>query len=695
MKIAQINPGHMEIPPQNWGAVEKIIWHYYLELKKLGHEVDIIKMNEIQHGQYDIVHVHMWNHALDLYEKGIPYIFTFHDHNVYLSGNNTQIYKDNLLAMRLAEISIVPAKFLMGYFEDVPIYLEHGVSLKEYYPNENINKKLICVGNNGVSANPTFDRKGFRYAILAAEKLNMPITIVGPSDGNQNFFEKHKDLVKPNVKIIYDSTSEELKDIYRNHGILIHATSIEAGHPPLTILEAASCGLPVITTDCSGELHTIQVEREVEDIVDKINYVVSNYDQEKQKTLDSVKKFDWENVVSKLNTLYETISKTDMKNKSLSLYNRVKKIDHHNRIDIKFLEGPYVTITGQKQEKYNVKFIDNDSNEIIYNVDIFTNTWARANRRYYTNWKILITDSKNNITEHIFDLKDKKVLIMLDSKSIGDTLAWIPYAEEFRKKHQCKLYVFTFHNYLFADVYPDIKFISNTDSIMDFHASYKIGWYYDSNKKSDTNIHKNPPNNIPLQQTMSDILGLEYNEIKPKIVNLEKFEYKKPYICIATNSTAQAKYWNNPTGWQELVDYVDSKGYDVYLLSSESDGYMGNKQPSGVKKINDKSLDEIGSILQNAKLFVGLGSGLTWFSWALNVPTILISGFSKPWQEMKNDIVRIINTDVCHGCFAKHSFDRGDWNWCPEHKGSQRQFECTKSITFDMVKPHIENLLKI
>jgi autotransporter strand-loop-strand O-heptosyltransferase len=200
---------------------------------------------------------------------------------------------------------------------------------------------------------------------------------------------------------------------------------------------------------------------------------------------------------------------------------------------------------------------------------------------------------------------------------------------------------------------------------------------------------------MPLQQTITDILGLEYEEIKPRIIELPKYEAERPYVCIATHSTAQAKYWNNSTGWQELVDYFNSIGIDVYLISSEEDGYMGNKQPIGVKKINKKSLDEIGSILLGSKMFIGLGSGLTWYAWALNVPTILISGFSKPWQEMKSDIIRVINTDVCHGCFAKHLFNRGDWDWCPEHKGTSRQFECTKSITFDMVKPHIENLLKI
>ena len=93
--------------------------------------------------------------------------------------------------------------------------------------------------------------------------------------------------------------------------------------------------------------------------------------------------------------------------------------------------------------------------------------------------------------------------------------------------------------------------------------------------------------------------------------------------------------------------------------------------------------------------FVGISSGLSWLSWALGVPTILISGFTETFQEMKNDVIRIINEDVCHGCFAKHLFDKSDWNWCPEHKGTSRQFECSKTITFDMVKPHVEKLLKL
>jgi autotransporter strand-loop-strand O-heptosyltransferase len=376
------------------------------------------------------------------------------------------------------------------------------------------------------------------------------------------------------------------------------------------------------------------------------------------------------------------------------VYKTVKKTKQTNLVSISFNDGAKVNITGHKSENYNIQFIDEPTNELVYSNSISTNSWAKTNKKYYSNWKVIVTDSKNNIIEHTFDLKDKKVLILLDSKSLGDTIAWIPYVDEFRKKHDCNIYVTAFNSYLFESVYPELNFVHSFDEIPDCYATYKIGWYYDENGY-DRKMNPTDPNTMPLQQTITDILGLEYKEIKPKIIKLPKYEAKKPYVCIATHSTAQAKYWNNPTGWQKLVDYFNSVGLDVYLISSEEDGYMGNYQPIGVKKISKKSLDEIGSILLGCKMFVGLSSGLTWLSWALDVPTILISGVTDSWQDMKSDIVRIINKDVCHGCFAKNRFDRGDWNWCPEHKGTERQFECTKTITFEMVKPHIEKLLKL
>jgi len=48
MKISIIGPGIMPIPPTGWGAVEILIWDYYQELTKLGHEVQIVNTQNLQ-----------------------------------------------------------------------------------------------------------------------------------------------------------------------------------------------------------------------------------------------------------------------------------------------------------------------------------------------------------------------------------------------------------------------------------------------------------------------------------------------------------------------------------------------------------------------------------------------------------------------------------------------------------------------
>ena len=64
MRISIIGPGIMPIPPTGWGAVEILIWDYYQELTKLGHEVQIVNtqnaqeiVNQVNSFNPDFVHL--------------------------------------------------------------------------------------------------------------------------------------------------------------------------------------------------------------------------------------------------------------------------------------------------------------------------------------------------------------------------------------------------------------------------------------------------------------------------------------------------------------------------------------------------------------------------------------------------------------------------------------------------------------
>jgi autotransporter strand-loop-strand O-heptosyltransferase len=253
----------------------------------------------------------------------------------------------------------------------------------------------------------------------------------------------------------------------------------------------------------------------------------------------------------------------------------------------------------------------------------------------------------------------------------------------------------TFQNELFKKQYKEIEFVEPGTNVDNLYSLYRLGMFYKTENDGTRHIniehHSSDPKLEPLTKIASDILGLDYEEVRTKLPKLGKKKQKR--VCIGIHSTAQSKYWNNPNGWQDVVDYLKENGYEVRLLSREEDGYMGNKNPKGITQQPIGSLETIMKTLQESELFIGISSGLSWLSWATETPTIIISGFTDVDLEPLDGVTRIINKNVCNSCWSKHEFNPGDWNWCPELKDTERQFECSKSITSEQVIDEIKKLI--
>lgn len=706
MKVTHVTPGLITIPPNGWGAIEKVIWNYHLNLLEEGHESEIKYLNEVDRDS-DIIHIHVANLAIEAHNMGIPYVFSLHDHHVVEYGRDSELYKKNLEAIKHSTISFCHAEFLVDYFieTDKLFYLSHGVDTKFFDYNETIgidNHKLLCLANNGFAYNQSIDRKGFRYAIEAARALNLEITVAGP-DNNKNFFDVNRDLLEyEKLNVIYGNPDEEsIKKLYNTHSIFLHPSVLEAGHPNLTLLEAMACGLPTVGTyDGTPKIAGLRkIERDVTSVIEGIQYVVKNYDELINEIDEHRKDFDWSIITDRLIRMYESVkiinknySSEESKNLFIKTFNETNIVHKEPRnnvsFHVNFVKNPTIEIKGSSNKKYRIEFWSD--NRLIYNSSLGVNMWSKLNLQYFKNYICKIYDGDDLVYEHKTNLKNKRVYIAFESKSLGDTLAWIPQCEEFRKKHECELIVSTFMNDLFINQYPKIKFINPGQSVHDIYAMYRLGWFYDGD---NINYSMNPRDfrTIPLQQTASDILGLEYNEVRPKL-KLPNIPKKKK-VGIGIHSTAQAKYWNNPNGWQEVVDYLRNLGYEVMIYSKEGDGYMGNEYPYGTTTFTGNGLQEVINDMVSCEFFIGLGSGLSWLAWACKLPVILISGFSDKFAEMETDCYRVINEDVCHGCFNKEKLDGGDWNWCPFLKDTDRQFECSKEITSEMVIEQIEKCL--
>ena len=195
MRICQVHPAcGIDVPPKDWGAIEKIVWELHLNFLAHGHESEIKFATEINPGDFDVVHCHVGNLALMLQEQGVPYVFQLHDHHAYHYGKDSHVFRENIKAIEGSIASLVPARYLVDYFDHPKVqYFAHGINNKEFYPVEKSKPKepkLLMVANNGLAGNPSFDRKGFSYGIALAQARNLPITVAGPSN-NKHFFNSH------------------------------------------------------------------------------------------------------------------------------------------------------------------------------------------------------------------------------------------------------------------------------------------------------------------------------------------------------------------------------------------------------------------------------------------------------------------------------------------------------------------------
>jgi len=302
---------------RGWGAVELITDEYTKNLIKLGHQVDVKYLNEIKAGDYDIVHIHVANLCLEAKKRGIPYVYSTHDHHSYFHGKDSWNYRQQLEAIKGSIFSLAPAEYVVEYFEDTDklFYLTHGVDTNYYLPNWDLDiskgHKLLMCANNGVAGDYGADRKGFRFGIEAAKELDLPITIVG-ADANTKFFEIHKDLLEYDKLTIVDTnpTEEQKLKIFQEHSIFLHPSNLEYGHPNLTLCEAASCCLPIVGT-YRGSKHingmwTIPQISTFE-VLRGLKHTINYWDALREEMKPFRERYDWIYVLHHLEKNYKAV----------------------------------------------------------------------------------------------------------------------------------------------------------------------------------------------------------------------------------------------------------------------------------------------------------------------------------------------------------------------------------------------------
>lgn len=346
---------------------------------------------------------------------------------------------------------------------------------------------------------------------------------------------------------------------------------------------------------------------------------------------------------------------------------------------------------------WRIRLTDLDTGNILFETEIKAGR-VNSTKRYYVRFRFEVWQQGQSIFVHEYSAADRDVLVQFPVGTLGDTVGWFPYAVKFKEQHGCKLTCAMAERLipLFRDAYPDITFLSHENVKTDrFYATYSMGLFFDD---KDCMFQPSDFRHVGLHRTAGYILGVDPTEKPPKIVlEDESRPIPEPYVCIGVQSTTQSKYWNNPVGWHEIITFLKESGYRVICIDQKrvhGTGLVWNHIPHGVEdQTGDRPLLERARWLRHAEFYIGLSSGLSWLAWAAGTPVVMIAGFTHPTNEFATPY-RIVNYHACNSCWndVRHRFDHGDFLWCPRHKGTPRQFECTRLITVEHVKATLKSI---
>ena len=520
------------------------------------------------------------------------------------------------------------------------------------------------------------------------------------TDGLKSTEERleHFGFTDERIKVKHFPSREDYITYLKNGHVFLSCARSEGWNLPL--IEAMACGTPSIYSNCSGQTEFASgkglpvkivgekpnpdnvgnyYEPDFEDLARVMRDAFENYTDHKKRAIEEAKiihrDFNWEKVAEiGRDTIQEFLD-------------NYKESQDSNIINVNYIGKPKVEILGDVSKEYEVEFINRDTNKVIHKDVIRNNMWTECSIQYYVPWLIKVNGKEVSRLE----IENQRVLISLDSNSIGDTIGWTPYAVEFAKKYNCKVVLSTFHNNWFKgiDAYKDIEWLEPGNST-GCVAHYKIGWFRDENGGwKSFNHHPRQCNTIRMQETATDILNLPFKELNYGLTFPKgNRPIKDKYVVIGPNATAGCKEWVYGN-WVVLTKLLNQLGYKVICLTKSEFKIQGAINHYG------KSLEFVANYLHHADAFIGLGSGLSWINWALGKHTIMINGFSEKNHEFTSRVTRIMNDDACFPCWTNpnFTFDAGDWDWCPIWKGTDKQHICQKSITSTQVFKVVKNRL--
>lgn len=292
-----------------------------------------IYLNKLIVNENDVFHIHFGQNYLLLEKLFIqienPVIVSFHglDASQYILENGQDCY--NRLFKRV-DLITTPSRemqeVLLSIGSDLRKMVVHhcGVDTKVFYPQKrkatNDKIRLLSVGR-------LVEKKGIEYSIKAFAKLNTKnviYDIIGEGPLEKSLSHLIYELgISDKVRLLGAKTSEEIVEELRKTDIYV-LTSVTAANGdkeglPVTLIEAQSSGIPVVSTYHAGipELVTDESsgflcnEKDVLKIAESLDKLIRSYELREKFSQNArnkvIEEFDIEKLNDKLYEYYITL----------------------------------------------------------------------------------------------------------------------------------------------------------------------------------------------------------------------------------------------------------------------------------------------------------------------------------------------------------------------------------------------------
>lgn len=320
-----------------------------------------------------------------------------------------------------------------------------------------------------------------------------------------------------------------------------------------------------------------------------------------------------------------------------------------------------------------------------------------SHTRYFTRWGLEVWRDGHLVMEHEYNARKKPVFICTPN-ALGDLMTRMRAITNFRDKHKCRLTVqmadpmiqlFRGHK-----DYEDIELVGydsapHVQNQHAYYAAYAIGIFYGENSSRFERDHYLTVSNL---DAAASILGVERDHRPPRLA-CASTPPRERYVTIAVQATTWCKIWMRPRGWDEVVNHLGNLGYRVICVDWAKDA----RTPQWADDATGTPLSVRARLIKHADLHVGGAGGMSWIAWALGTPVVAINGYSLEGTAGWEGVREVRNTAVCHGCWndpAVHPVNTSDPIWCPKHRCTPREHECTRAITAGMVIEAIGEMLE-